>query len=187
MQEGMHAKSLDTGCLGATTRRWIRERPQSRRRTEISFKLLILFLLMLYPTSPCFQTVGCFRPVLLVAVAAIAMMVIELARRGSGFDWRGRKDLLLAFLGIAAIRVQRHLCRQAFTRQRTFQKSSDLSVDRNTVTTEKRLRSRTLTCLIGGIFPAFWTSTIICHGIIKEGTRAAWKGIFGINENAYAR
>jgi len=184
--------SLEYRLPGATTRRWIREAPAiAGDGPKISFKLLILFLLMLYSNvAVVFKQLDAFRPVLLVAVAAIAMMVIELgtARQRFRLAWP-QSLLLLTFLGVAAISSFSAIyARQAFNTTADFSKVILIYLlIENTVTTEKRLRIVLLTCLIGGMFPALGTINNYMHGILKEGTRAAWKGIFGNpNENAYA-
>src|SRR5439155_14610061 len=148
-------------------------------------------LLMLYSNvAVIFKQLDAFRPVQVVAVAAIVMMLVELGTARERFRLAWPQSLvLLAFLGVAALSSFSAIyARQAFNTTADFSKVILIYLlIENTVTTEKRLRTVLLTLLIGGMIPAFGTINNYLHGILKEGTRAAWKGIFGNpNEDAYA-
>ena len=184
--------SLECRIPAISTHRWIREIPATTTDgPKISFKLLILFLLMLYSNvAVIFKQLDAFRPVQVVAVAAIVMMLVELGTARERFRLAWPQSLvLLAFLGVAALSSFSAIyARQAFNTTADFSKVILIYLlIENTVTTEKRLRTVLLTLLIGGMIPAFGTINNYLHGILKEGTRAAWKGIFGNpNEDAYA-
>ncbi|HYR92457.1 MAG TPA: O-antigen ligase family protein [Terriglobia bacterium] len=184
--------SLECRVPAINTRRWIREVPAaSTDGPKISFKLLILFLLMLYSNvAVIFKQLDVFRPVQVVAVAAIIMMVVELgmARQRFRLAWP-QSLLLLAFLGIAALSSFSAIyARQAFNTTADFSKVILIYLlIENTVTTEKRLRAVLLTLLIGGMLPAVGTINNYMHGVLVEGSRAAWRGIFANpNEDAYS-
>jgi O-antigen ligase len=184
--------SLECRLPAVSTRRWIREAPVTvSDGPKISFKLLILFLLLLYSNvAVIFPQLNTFRPVLLVAVAAIIMMVIELgmARQSFRLAWP-QSYLLIAFLGVAGLSSFSAIyARQAFNTTADFSKVILIYLlIENTVTTEKRLRAVLFTLVIGGMLPALGTINNYMNGVLKEGTRAAWKGIFANpNENAYS-
>src|SRR5262245_60371238 len=158
---------------------------------KISFKLLILFLLTLYSNvAVLYPRLNAFRPVLIVAVGAIFMMVIELAHARQSFrlSWP-QGFLLIAFLGVAMVSSF-----NAIYARLAFNTTSDLAkivliyfLIENTVTDERRLRKIFLTIVIGGLFPALGTINNYLHGNLLENSRAAWKGLFGNpNEAAYA-
>jgi putative inorganic carbon (hco3(-)) transporter len=158
---------------------------------RLSFKLLILFLLVLYSNlAQLYAPLNAARPALLVAAAATAMMVIEIARDRQSFKLAWPQGyLLLALIGVAVVSTF-----QAIYVRLGFNTTTDLAkialiyiVIENTVNSESRVRSILWTLVIGGIFPALGTIHHYVEGIFIEGTRAAWIGIFGNpNEDAYA-
>ena len=98
--------SLECRIPAINTHRWIREIPATTTDgPKISFKLLILFLLMLYSNvAVIFKQLDAFRPVQVVAVAAIVMMLVELGTARERFRLAWPQSLvLLAFLGVAAL------------------------------------------------------------------------------------
>src|SRR5690348_10372808 len=95
---------LEIRFPAASSRWFIREVPAvSTNGPKISFALLIVFLLMLYSSiAIVLPQLNSLRPVLLVAAATLAMLVIELPQTAQGFRFaRPQTFLLIAFLGIA--------------------------------------------------------------------------------------
>jgi O-antigen ligase len=156
-----------------------------------SFKLVLLFLLVLYSNiSKLYPPLEVLRPALTVAAAAAVMMVVELAASGRGLKLAWPQSyLLLALLGVAGISSFSAI----YVRQ-AFDTTSDLSkillvyfLLENTVTSEKRVRTVLWTLVIGGLFPALGTMQHYASGILIEQTRGSWIGIFkNPNEAAYA-
>src|SRR5688572_23035601 len=92
--------------LPAARNRFIRERPLAvTAGPRIAFALLIVFLLMLYSSiAILLPQLNTFRPVLLVAVGALGMLVVELSQARQGLTvTRPQTYLLIAFLGVAAL------------------------------------------------------------------------------------
>jgi putative inorganic carbon (hco3(-)) transporter len=157
----------------------------------ISFKLLLVFLLVLYSNiAQLYPPLNVFRPALLAAVAATAMMFIEVAKDRQGFKLSWPQGyLLLALMGTAAVSTL-----QAIYVRLGYETTSDLAkvaliylVIENTVTSEKRIKAVLWTLVLGGLFPAIGTIHHFRLGILQEGTRASWIGIFkNANEDAYA-
>jgi O-antigen ligase len=158
---------------------------------RISFKLFLLFLLVLYSNiSKMYPALEVLRPALTVAAAAVVMMVIELAVTGRGLRLAWPQSyLLLALLGVAGVSSFSAI----YVRQ-AFDTTSDLSkmllvyvLLENTVTSEGRVRTVMWTLVIGGLFPALGTLSHYARGILIEQTRGSWIGIFkNPNETAYA-
>jgi putative inorganic carbon (HCO3(-)) transporter len=75
-----------------------------------------------------------------------------------------------------------------------FEQTADLAkivliyvVIENTVTTASRLHTILLTMVVGGLFPAVGTIKNYLGGILVEGSRGAWQGVFANpNEVAFA-
>jgi len=156
-----------------------------------SFKLSILFLILLYSNvALLYPALEAVRPVLAVAIAAILMMVIELAAARQRFRLTWPQGyLLIAFIGVAVISS----FSAVYIRQ-ALQTTSDIAkilliyvLLENTVTSEGRLRMVLWTLTLGGLFPAIGTITNFLRGVLLEQNRAAWVGVFrNPNENAYA-
>jgi O-antigen ligase len=157
---------------------------------KIAFKLLILFLLVLYSNVSVIFKLDAFRPALLIAVAALAMMVIELGQLRQSFKlmWP-QSAMVLAFFGACIISTP-----MAFWVGHALDQTVDVGkivlvylLLENVITSEERLRKVLFTLVLGGIFPAIGTIDHYKEGILVEHSRAAWRGIFGNpNEVAYA-
>jgi O-antigen ligase len=158
---------------------------------NISFKLLIVYLLMMYSSiSVLYPQLNVLRPVLVIAVGAIGMMVVEIAQARESLKLMWPEGyLLLAFLAAALI--------SSFTAmyaRLAFDTTADLAkviliyiLIENTVTSESKLRKIFLTLAVAGLFPAIGTILHYHRGIFLEGTRASWVGFFkNPNEDAYA-
>ena len=172
--------------------RWTR--PASEVKTDdgptLSFKLVILFLLILYSNiAVWYKPIEVLRPALVVAVGAIVMLVVELGRTRQSFRLsRPQGLLLIAFLAVCFVSSF-----DAFWPRLAFDRTSDVVkivliyvAIENTVTSETRLHKVLMTMVIGGLFPASGTIHHFVYGILKEG-RATWIGVFAnANEDAYA-
>src|SRR2546425_11829235 len=100
--------SLECRIPAINTHRWIREIPATTTDgPKISFKLLILFLLMLYSNvAVIFKQLDAFRPVPVVAGAALVMMMGGLGTARERFRLAWPQSLvLLGFLGLAALSI----------------------------------------------------------------------------------
>src|SRR6185295_11387917 len=130
------------------------------------------------------------RPVLLVAAAALIMLAIELPQTAQGFRFTRPQTLLLfAFLGVAVASTFTALyMRLAFNTTLDFFKIVLIYiVIENTVTSESRLRKILWTLVLAGLFPAIGTIHHYLNGILVEGSRGSWVGVFkNPNEDAYA-
>ena len=72
-------RSIEYPLSGPRRRRWIREAApvaDSGDGPKIAFKLLIVFLLVLYSNVSVIFSLDAYRPALVIAVAALGMMVI---------------------------------------------------------------------------------------------------------------
>jgi O-antigen ligase len=171
--------------------RWVREIAPVTEGAgmKLSFKLLILFLLLLYSNiAILFPQLDAFRPVLLVAASAIVMTVIELGQSRQTFRMMWPQGILLiTFVGVCFLSSF-----SAFWPGYAFNKTSDLAkilliyiVIENTVITPERLRKVLWTMVIGGLFPAVGTIQHYMNHIVRDG-RAAWIGVWANqNEDAY--
>ena len=156
---------------------------------KLSFKLLILFLLLLYSNiAIAFPQLDALRPVLLVAASAMVMMFIELGQSRQTFRMMWPQGILLiSFLAACFLSSF-----SAFWPSYAFNKTSDIAkivliyiLIENTVTTPDRLRKVLWTMVIGGMFPAVGTIQHYINHIVRDG-RAAWIGVWANpNENAY--
>jgi len=184
-------QTVEFGLI-ARAGRWTR--PASEVTTEdgprLSFKLVILFLLILYSNiAVWYKPIEVLRPALVVAVGAIVMLVVELGRTRQSFRLsRPQGLLLIAFLAVCFVSSF-----DAFWPRLAFDRTSDvvkivliyIAIE-NTVTSETRLHKVLMTMVIGGLFPALGTIQHFVYGILKEG-RATWIGVFAnANEDAYA-
>jgi len=156
---------------------------------RLCFKLLLLFVVCLYALpAQLFPPLEALHPAQVIAIAALALLVLEklTARQSFVLVWP-EGYLLLAFVGAAVLSTF-----SAFWPLRAYEASLDLVriviayvLIVNTVVTEKRLRALLVAMVIGGLFPAVGTLNGYIHGDLIEG-RAHWIGIFGNpNELAY--
>lgn len=186
-------RSIDYPLAGSRPRQWIRQPAPAAAETDgpkIAFKLLILFLLVLYSNVSVIFQLDAFRPALLIAVAALGMMVIELGQLRQSFKlmWP-QSAMVLAFFAACIISTP-----AAYWVSHALDQTVDVGkivllylLLENVITSEDRLRKVLLTLVIGGIFPAIGTIDHYKEGILVEHSRAAWRGIFGNpNEVAYA-
>ena len=158
---------------------------------SISFKLTILFLLVLYSNiAQQYTELEVLRPALLAAMAASAMMIVEIAKDRQGFKLAWPQGYLLAaLLGVSAVSTF-----QAIYVRLGYETTTDLAkaaliyvLLENTITNAGRVRTILWTLVLGGLFPAIGTIHHFQKGIFLEGTRASWIGIFkNPNEDAYA-
>src|SRR5215470_19163816 len=99
-------RSIEFPMTGAAPRRWRREAPAivATEGPKIAFKLLLLFLLVLYSNVSVIYKLDAYRPAMLIAVAALAMMVIELGQLRQSFKlmWP-QSAMVLAFFGACII------------------------------------------------------------------------------------
>jgi len=176
----------------ASSRWFIREVPAvSINGPRIAFAFLIVFVLMLYSSiAIVLPQLNPLRPVLLVAAGALGMLAVELARTGQAVRFaRPQTLLLIAFLVIAVASTFTAIyMRLAFNTTLDFSKIVLIYlVIENTVTTESRLRKILWALVIGGLFPAIGTIHHYLNGILVEGSRGSWVGVFkNPNEDAYS-
>jgi len=172
---------------------WQRETPASQTEgPRIAFALLIAFVIMLYSNVAVIYKaqLDSLRPTLLVAVAALFMTIVELghARQGFRLTWP-QVFLLIAFLGVCIVSTFSSVyVKLALDQTTDFTKIVLIYLlIENVVTTENRIRKVMLTMVFCGLFPAIGTIYHYQAGILVEGSRGAWRGIFGNpNEVAYA-
>lgn len=179
--------------LTASRRQWVRPAVSATVQAEgprIAFKLLILFLFVLYSEMSLVLKLDSLRPALVIAVAALTMMVIEMGQLRQSFRLMWPQGVMvLAFLGACILSTP-----TAVWPGHAFDESIEVAkivlvylLLENVVTSEQRLRTIMFTLVIGGIFPAIGTINNYRAGILWEHSRAAWRGIFGNpNEVAYA-
>ena len=186
-------RSIEYSLSGPRPRRWTRVAApvaDSGEGPKTAFKLLVLFLLVLYSNVSVIFTLDAFRPALVIAVSALVMMVIELGQLRQSFKlmWP-QSAMVLAFFGACIISTP-----MAFWVSHALDQTIDVGkillvylLLENVITSEDRLRKIMFTLVIGGIFPAIGTIVHYKQGILVEHSRAAWRGIFGNpNEVAYA-
>jgi len=163
---------------------------QSATRVSIAYWLLLMFLTLLYSNLPLLMpALEVIRPAKLVAIAALAMLLVEtvFARESFEFGWP-EGVLLLGFLGSAALSSLTALwVRQAVEGVSDLMKIALVYfIIVNCANTERRLRGVMWTIVIGGLFPAAGALRNYLHGNLVEG-RAAWVGIFANpNDLAYS-
>ena len=156
---------------------------------KIAFKLLIVFLLVLYSSIPAIYKLDALRPALLIAVSALVMMIIELAQLRQSFKlmWP-QSTMVLAFFGACIISIPTAI-RPDHAFQQTIEVGKIVLVYlllENVITSEDRLRKIMYTLVIGGIFPAIGVITHYKEGILFEHSRAGWRGVFANpNDAAY--
>lgn len=158
---------------------------------SLSFQLLLLFLLLLYSNAALLvPELEALQPAQTVGLAALCILFIErtLMRRGFELVWP-ESHLLLAFLGAASLS-----CFTALWMQYAVEATINLVkfvaiyfLIVNSVESESRLRLVLWTMVVGGLFPALGALQHYRNGLLVEGSRAAWVGIFANpNELAYS-
>jgi putative inorganic carbon (hco3(-)) transporter len=184
-------RSLQHELTLPSSRRWIRSTATTVESDgpKFAFKLLILFLLILYSNiAIAYPELDAVRPALVVAVGAISMMIFELGQARQTFRFMWLQGLLLiAFLAVCFLSSF-----TAFWPGYAFGKTMDLAkivliyvVIENTVTTPGRLRTVLMTMVVGGVFPAVGIISHYTQHIVRDG-RAAWIGVWANpNEAAY--
>ena len=173
-------------------RNWIRETSSAAGDgPKIAFVLFVAFLMMLYSNVAVIYKaqLDAVRPTLVVALCALFMMVVELGQARQSFKLMWPQGaLLVALLGVCVVSTFNAIY---------VHRAADETVDfakivlvylliENVVTTESRLRKVMFAMTLGGLFPAIGTIYNYQAGILVEGSRGAWRGIFGNpNEAAY--
>jgi O-antigen ligase len=177
---------------GEKRRNWIRETSSAvGDGPKIAFALFVAFLLMLYSNVAVIYKaqLDAVRPTLVVALCALFMMVVELGQARQSFKLMWPQGaLLVALLGVCVVSTFNAIY---------VHRAADETVDfakivlvylliENVVTTGSRLRKVMFAMVFGGLFPALGTIYNYQAGILVEGSRGAWRGIFGNpNEAAY--
>ena len=173
-------------------RAWIREVPivSLGEGPKLAFKLLLFFLLFLYSNiAVIYKVLDPYRPAAVIAIAAIAMMVIEIGHSRRRFQLMWPQGLLmLAFLALAFVSSF-----DAIWARLAFERTSDILkivliyiLIENTVTSESRVRTMFLAMVCCGLIPAVGIIYYFSRGILIEGSRGAWRGVVGKpNEAAY--
>jgi O-antigen ligase len=188
-------RSIDCADALPQPRRWVRQTPATATGGDAApknaFRLAILFLIILYSNvAVIYPQLNALRPALVVALLGLGLMVIETAQSGGRYRLMAPQGILLmailvfGFLGSF----------EALWPRLAFEKTSDILkivliyvLLENTVTTEKRLHTILWTMVLGGMMPALGIINNYMHGILVEGTRGAWRGVFANpNEAAYA-
>jgi O-antigen ligase len=185
-------QSVEFGAISGASR-WIRAVPQANAADgpKTSFRLVILFLLLLYSNiTVIYKELDAFRPVMVIAVAALVMMAVEISQSGRGLKLLWPEGFMLVlFFGIAFVSSF-----DAIYARLAFERTQDIArlllffiLLENTITSRDRLRTIMLVLIIAGLMPALGTINNYAHGVLLEHSRAAWKGLFGNpNEDAYA-
>lgn len=165
--------------------------PPEPPATRWSFRLLLVFVLLLYANVPLvFPALAPLAPAQTVAVTALGVVFLErvVARRGFLLSWPD-SHLLLAFLGVAALSAFTALWpRHAFEETLVLAKFVAIYLlIVNTVESWGRLRRVFAAIAVGGLFPALGTLRNARLGVLVEGDRAGWTGIFANpNDLAYS-
>lgn len=184
------------GGMSSTARLgWARGEPvaeaEPRPSTPWSFKLLAVFLLLLYANLPIvFPQLAAVAPAQVVALGALALLFVEraVARRPFTLSWP-ESHLLLAFLGVVALSSFTSLW-PAHALEQTLLLLRYVVVYLlivNTVESWRRLRVLFAVMVAGGLFPALGSLHYAGQGVMVEGNRAGWVGIFSNpNDLAYS-
>ncbi|PYV13173.1 MAG: hypothetical protein DMG07_15295, partial [Acidobacteria bacterium] len=162
----------------------------AKAATRLSYGLLLLFLLLLYSqVALLFPALEPLRPMLLVALAALAVLVVELTLSGRAFALVGPESHLLLVLlaGACVSSLTAIWMRQAAEATVELAKMTAIYfLMLNTIDSKKRLRGVFWCLAIGGLIPSFMTLRTYASGVLQDEGRAAWVGIFGNpNELAY--
>src|SRR5205814_2312906 len=131
----------------------------AKAATRLSYGLLLLFLLLLYSqVALLFPALEALRPMLLVALAALAVLVVELTLSGRAFALVGPEShLLLALLAGACVSSLTAIwMRQAAEATVELAKMTAIYfLMLNTIDSKKRLRGGFWCLAIGGLIPSF--------------------------------
>src|SRR2546422_2355425 len=118
-------RSVEFGALPGA-RQWTRpvSIPTISDGPKYAFKLVILFLLILYSNiTVIYKELDVYRPVMIIAVAALIMMAVEISQSGQGLKFMWPEGyMLLAFLGIAFVSSF-----DAFWAQLAFDRTTDIA------------------------------------------------------------
>ncbi len=155
-----------------------------------SYKLVLLFLVLLYSNLPLLvPALDVLRPAQLLAALALGTLLVERALSRTSLDpvWPDGL-LLLAFLGAAALS-----CLTAIWLRLATEALADLAkmvliyfLLVNSTNTPHRLRGVMWTMVLAGLIPAVGALRNYATGNLREG-RAGWVGIFANpNELAYS-
>src|SRR6476469_3493840 len=150
-------RSIEYPFNGAQPRRWRREAPATASTVEtdgpkIAFKLLIAFLLVLYSNVSVIYKLDAYRPAMVIAIAALAMMVIELGQLRQSFKlmWP-QSAMVLAFFAACMVSTP-----MAFWVSHALDQTIDVGkiilvylLLENVITSEDRLRKVMFTLVIG--------------------------------------
>lgn len=159
--------------------------------TPWSFKLLLAFLLLLYANLPFLVPgVAGLAPAQTVGIAALALLFVEraIARRPFALSWP-ESHLLLAFLGVAVLSAftslwPAHALEESLVLLRYV---AIYLLIVNTVESWRRLRVLFAVMVAGGCLPALGALHYAREGVMVEGNRAGWVGIFSNpNDLAYS-
>jgi O-antigen ligase len=156
-----------------------------------SYTFLLLFLGLLYTNLPLLAPfLEALRPAQLVAACGIAMLIAEsmLSRRGIHMVWP-ESYMMLAFLGASVLSAFTALWPRLAAESviELAKMAAIYLLIVNSVESQTRLRGVIWTLILGGIAPAVGTINNYMKGVMIEGTRAAWIGIFANpNEVAYS-
>lgn len=159
--------------------------------TPWSFKLLLAFLLLLYANLPLVvPQVAALAPAQAVGIGALALLFVEraVARRPFVLSWP-ESHLLLAFFGVVLLSAftslwPRHALEESVVLLRYV---AIYLLIVNTVESWRRLRVLFGVMVAGGCFPALGALHYARQGVMVEGNRAGWVGIFANpNDLAYS-
>jgi O-antigen ligase len=157
----------------------------------VAFRLLLLFLVVLFANLPFLvPRVEAVAPAQTLAIAALLVLFLERAVRRQPFRlaWP-ESHFLLAFLGVAALSTATALWPR-YALENTLTLAKFLAVYlliSDTVTSWKRQRQVVWALAIAGLFPALGALDHMRRGILVDGERANWLGIFGNpNDLAFA-
>lgn len=165
--------------------------PVASVSTPWSFKLLLAFLLLLYANLPFLVPgVAALAPAQTVGIAALALLFVEraVARRPFALSWP-ESHLLLGFLGVAVLSAftslwPAHALEESLVLLRYV---AIYLLIVNTVESWRRLRVLFAVMVAGGCFPALGALHYAREGVMVEGNRAGWVGIFSNpNDLAYS-
>jgi O-antigen ligase len=165
--------------------------PEAAAATPWSFKLLGVFILLLYSSLPLLvPAIAPYAPAQAVAVAALAALAVErsLTRRPFLLAWP-ESHLLLAFLAAAAVSSFTALWMR-WAVENTLELLKFIVVYVlivNTVESWRRLRTAFALLAVGALFPALGALVHLRAGELVEENRTAWIGVFANpNDLAYA-
>jgi O-antigen ligase len=178
---------------GSPYRRTVPARPAAMpasTSTPWSFRLLLLFLLLLYANLPLqFPQLAWVAPAQTVAIAAFCVLFFEKWLKGRAIRLaRPESWLLLAFVVCAALSTFGALWSR-YAAEQTLMLLKMVAVSLlalNTIDDWRRLRVALGTAVVGGLFPAVGALADYTQRDWAAGERAAWIGTFqNPNDLAY--